>query len=121
MRKSPFVKFHVFRFSIRSHTAAYYLAKRLKKVEEKTKKKWAAALRKLSRKKMLAFFEKLKGKVFPALFLSKKENSVHHATLINQVPVVVSTDKDFTGRILDVKIEGVKKERLVGKVINSKH
>ncbi len=120
LEKSPFVKFHVFRFSIRSHTAAYYLAKRLKKVDEKTKKRRAEALHKLSKRKMLAFFEKLKGKVFPALFLSKKEDGAHHATLINQVPVIVPTEEDFTGRILDVKIEGVKKGRLVGKVLNSK-
>ena len=116
LEKSPFVKFHVFRFSIRKHTASFYMARRLKKVDEKVKKARSEALRKLSQKKMQRFFESLVGKTFPALFLSKKKDGFQEAQLINQVPVIVPTDKDFTGEIKDVKIEGVRKGRLVGRL-----
>ncbi|MCS6956734.1 MAG: MiaB/RimO family radical SAM methylthiotransferase, partial [Patescibacteria group bacterium] len=38
LEKSPFSRFHVFRFSKRKNTAAYFLSKKIKEPDEKTKK-----------------------------------------------------------------------------------
>ncbi len=117
LEETPFTKFHVFRFSVRKHTAAYYLARRLEKVSEVKKKQRSKALRELSRKKMLEFYKRLIGKVFPALVLSKIEEGFYTASLINQVPVLVKTPKDFTGTIKNVRILEVKSSKLVGKIV----
>lgn len=117
LEKSPFVKFHVFRFSLRKYTASYYMARRLKMPDEKTKRKRSEALRRLSKKKIMKFYESLIGKVFPALFLSKKEKELHHATLINQVSILIPTHRDLSGEILNVKIKELKKGELTGEIV----
>jgi threonylcarbamoyladenosine tRNA methylthiotransferase MtaB len=116
LEKSPLVKFHIFRFSKRKNTAAFYMAKNLKEPTEEEKKKRAKALAELFAKKYLKFLEKNLGRLSTALILNKQENGFYEALLDNQLPIVIEKNKDIMpGEIVKVKVERIKNGRLVGK------
>lgn len=114
LKNSPISKFHVFRFSKRQQTAAYYLAKRLNEPDPQTKAKRAKALIDLGKKKYETFLQTHVGYTFPALFLEKREGEWQHALLSNQIPVLVKTDANKTGNIIPVKVEKHTKGNLFG-------
>lgn len=113
---SPISKFHIFRFSRREKTAAFYMAKRLKEPSEEIKKKRAKILAELGRKKYHQFLERHIGKTFPALFLDKREENYQEALLANQIPALIKTEKNLTGEIKQVKIKRIKGGKLLGKI-----
>ena len=116
LEKSPLVKFHIFRFSKRKNTAAFYMAKNLNEPTEEEKKKRAKALGQLSAKKYLKFLEKNLGRISTALILNKKHDGFFEALLDNQLPVLIEKKKNIgPGEIIKVKVERVKNGRLVGK------
>jgi len=117
LEKSPLVKFHIFRFSKRKNTAAFYMAKSIKEPTEDEKKKRAKALAELSSKKYLKFLEKNVGRTSTALILNKQENGFFEALLDNQLPILIEKRNDINpGKIVKVKVERVKNGRLVGKI-----
>jgi threonylcarbamoyladenosine tRNA methylthiotransferase MtaB len=116
LEKSPLVKFHIFRFSKRKNTAAFYMAKNLKEPTEEEKKKRAKALAELCTKKYQQFLEKNLGRFSAALILNKQENGFYEALLDNQLPIIIEK-KDITpGEIVKVKVERIKNGKLVGKI-----
>jgi threonylcarbamoyladenosine tRNA methylthiotransferase MtaB len=116
LEKSPLVKFHIFRFSKRKNTAAFYMAKTINEPTEEEKKKRAKALADLCAKKYLKFLEKNLGRLSTALILNKKENGFYEALLDNQLPILIEKNKDIMpGEIVKVKVERIKNGRLVGK------
>lgn len=115
--KMPIFKFHVFRFSKRKGTSAYYLADNFKEPDPQTKLKRAKILIELGRKKYHLFLEKQLGTNSLALFLNKMEEGYQEALLQNQMPIYVKTKKNFAGEIKNVKIETIKKGKLFGKII----
>ncbi|OGF99762.1 hypothetical protein A2Y99_01780 [Candidatus Gottesmanbacteria bacterium RBG_13_37_7] len=115
LRDSPIVKFHVFRFSKREFTAAYYMSKKLKESSEDVKKKRAQTLIDMGRKKYHQFLNKHIGKTFPALFLTTRKNGSREALLDNQIPVLVKTDKNLAGEIRRVKVIKRKENLLFAK------
>ena len=118
LEKSPLVKFHIFRFSKRKNTAAFYMAKNLKEPGEEEKKKRAKALAELFAKKYQQFLEKNLGRLSTALILNKKENGFYEALLDNQLPILIEKNKDIIhGEIVKVKVERIKDEKLVGKKV----
>lgn len=118
LKRSPLVRFHVFRYSPRKRTASFYLGKSLKLVDEKTKMKRAAILRELSDKKYHSFLQSLVGGQDRALILNKKiDDGYCEGLLTNQVPIVVKADEKNIGEIKWVKIELYKKGKLFGKII----
>lgn len=118
LEKSPLVRFHVFRYSPRKGTAAYYLGKRLKEVDEKTKTQRAEILRDLSTKKYHLFLQSLVGKKDKVLILNKKvDKESYQGLLSNQIPIVVRTEKSNVGKIIPVKVEVYQKNQLFGKII----
>jgi len=117
LKKTPISRFHVFRFSKRQHTAAYHMSRRLKEPSSIQKKEGSMRLRKLSEQKFLAFQKKHIGHEFKALFLEKRKNGHQFALLENQMPAFIKCDMDFTGEILNVKIESCKKGTLKGKIV----
>ena len=120
LEKSPLVKFHIFRFSKRKNTAAFYMAKNLKEPTEEEKKKRAKALAELFAKKYLKFLEKNLGRLSTALILNKKENGFYEALLDNQLPIIIEKNKDIMpGEIVKVKVERIKNGKLVGKTDKS--
>lgn len=118
LKRSPLVRFHVFRYSPRKGTASSYLGKSLKLVDEKTKVKWASILRELSHKKYHSFLQSLVDGRDQALILNKKiDYGYWEGLLSNQVPIVVKADEKSIGEIKWVKIELYKKGKLFGKII----
>lgn len=117
LKNSPVSKFHVFRFSQRSHTAAFYMAKRLREPSPEKKHARAKALIDLSKQKYDRFIKTHIGHSFEALFLEKREGDYHHVTLSNQIPAVIKSEKYFTGEIKKVQIDGYKNDRLFGTIV----
>ncbi|MCX7955926.1 MAG: MiaB/RimO family radical SAM methylthiotransferase [Patescibacteria group bacterium] len=118
LEKSPFSRFHVFRFSKRKNTAAYFLSKKIKEPDEKTKKIRSQILRKLSEKKYLQFLEKNLGRKSSFLVLNKKINDYYEGLLDNQLPSLVISNKNLApGQIINVKTEKIKQNYLISKII----
>ncbi len=117
LKNSPVVKFHVFRFSKRQHTAAYYLSKRLTEPPSEEKQKRAQALLDLSKKKYTAFLRRHIGETFPALVLEKEYEGMREALLTNQIPVIVKAASVSAGDIKTVRILEYKKGRLFGRIV----
>ena len=118
LERSPLRRFHVFRYSPRKGTAAYFLGKRLKVVDEKTKTKRAEILRKLSARKYHHFLQSLVGGKDQVLVLDKKiDNESYEGLLSNQIPIIVQVKANDVGQIKLVKIEVCKKGKLFGKII----
>lgn len=116
LRCSPISKFHVFRFSKREKTAAFYMAKRLKEPIPPIKAKRAKALIELSNKKYQKFLEKHVGKTFPALFLERKIEGYQEALLDNQIPAFIKTSKNLVGEIKTIKIKKMNSDKLFGEL-----
>ena len=118
LERSPLRRFHVFRYSPRKGTAAYFLGKRLKVVDEKTKTKRAEILRKLSARKYHQFLQSLVGGKDQVLVLDKKiDNESYEGLLSNQIPIIVQVKANDVGQIKPIKIEVCKKGKLFGKII----
>lgn len=115
LEKSPLVKFHIFRFSKRKNTAAFYMAKNLKEPTEEEKKKRAKALADLSAKKYLKFLEKNLGRISTALLLNKQQDDYFEGLLDNQLPILIEKNQTKPGEIIKVKVEMIKNGKLIGK------
>lgn len=117
LKDSPISKFHIFRFSKREHTAAYFMSKKMKEPSETEKKKRSGALYSLGKEKYQRFLDKHVGKKFPAMFLKKKVESHQEALLDNQIPVLIPCSKIPAGEIKNVIVEKSPEGKLFGKVI----
>lgn len=117
LEKSPISKFHIFRFSKRSNTAAYYLAKNLKEPSSAIKMKRAKILAKLGKDKYEKFLQKNVGRTSTALFLNNKIEGYQEALLDNQLPIYIKTTSSIQpGRLDKAKILEYKNGRLFGKI-----
>jgi threonylcarbamoyladenosine tRNA methylthiotransferase MtaB len=117
LEKSLISKFHIFRFSKRKNTAAYYMSKNLKEPSDQEKMKRAKILIDLGKKKYQVFLKKNVGRISQALFINIKEDSYQKALIDNQLPILVKTSKDLNGRLKNIKIVEYKKGRLFGKIV----
>ncbi len=117
LKKAPIDKFHVFRFSKRTRTQAYFMAKKLKEPDEKTKEKRSKALIDLGKKKYQQFLEKNLNRESAVLILNKKIGQYYEGLLDNQLPILISDKKNIkSGEIYKVRVKELKKERLVGNI-----
>ena len=114
---SPVSKLHVFRFSKRQNTAAYFLSKRLREPSHQTKIMRAKALAELGKDKYEAFLRKHVDRTFSTLFLKSRIDNFQEALLSNQIPVLVRSGKDHTGQLKSIKILEFQKGRLFGKIV----
>jgi threonylcarbamoyladenosine tRNA methylthiotransferase MtaB len=103
LQKSPISRFHVFPFSNRAHTAAFYMKKRIAEVSAADKKKRATALRTLSNQKYTQFVETLMGKEYDALVVERTKRGTR-LLLDNNVEYVTPKDA-LPGDIIHVKME----------------
>lgn len=117
LEKTPISKMHIFRFSKREHTAAYYMAKRLTEPTPQDKQKRAKALALLNEKKQAAFLGKHVGNTFEALFLEQRDGEIQDALLQNQVPIKIKTEKDMRGSIQTIKVIEYKNKHLFGTIV----
>ncbi len=116
LKNSPISRFHVFRFSKRENTAAYFMAKRLAEPPPAVKTRRARRLTRLSKRKFEDFLAKLVDYRSAALFIDKKEGDCQQVLLDNQAPAWIKTDKNLNGEIKNVRITGFKNGKLFGKI-----
>lgn len=116
LERTPISKMHIFRFSQRQHTAAFYMAKRLKEPTPQEKQKRAKALADLNTKKYGKFLQTHVGHTFETLLLEKREGDLQHGLLHNQIPVKVKSDKNRVGELHNVKIFDLQNGELFGKI-----
>ena len=117
LKKSKISKFHVFRYSTRKNTAAYFMKNTIKEPSEKQKKQRSQILRKLGEEKYNKFLKKLINYSCNALFIDKRTDNYQHALLDNQVPILVKTKENLKGQIKKIKVEEYKKNKLFGKIV----
>jgi len=104
LQKTPFSRLHVFRFSPREKTLAALQEKEWGKVGEEEKKRRASIIRRLGEKKQTLFRQKIRGKIFPVLFLEKVGVDQWYGLTDNYVPVIRKSKKKLKGRIQNTKI-----------------
>lgn len=117
MEQTPISKFHVFRYSKREHTAAFYLGKRLQEPTPLQKATRSRALADLGKRKYEQFLSSHVGHTFSTLILEKRLHNLQSGLLSNQIPVQVISDIDRTGELKNVKILEYKNEALFGKIV----
>ena len=117
LKKTPINRFHVFRYSVREHTAGYYLKKRLTEPSPRVKVKRAKLLAALSQKKYYYFLKSLLNKTYPALLLEAYDQGHQKALLDNQVSVLIKTEKKEVGQICNVEVIDIKEGQLFGKIV----
>jgi len=117
LKKAPISRFHIFRFSDRPDTAAYFMKNKIQEPTSQEKVKRAKVLSLLSNQKYLEFLRQNVGRTSSALFLVKKVGEYQEALLDNQLPILVKTNKSLAGQIKNVKILSVKNNCLIGKLI----
>jgi len=117
LKESPISKFHIFRFSKRLNTAAYYMAKKLKEPTASVKIKRAKTLGELSLKKYYEFLQKNVGRTSFVLLLQKTFNDFREGLLDNQLPIFVKTESKQPTRLIEAKIVEFKNDRLFGRII----
>ena len=119
LEKTAIDRFHIFRFSSRSNTAAYHMKERLSEAPPDVKVKRAKALADLSQKKYNQFLQFLADNNYrsSALFLDKFENGHQQALLDNQVSVWVKIDKSLTGNLKNVQVNKINADGLFGELI----
>jgi len=105
LEENPIDKFHVFRFSPRDKTAAWYMKKRLPEALSSVKIKRARALADLGHKKYQQFLQKLVDAKYQsqALFLDRFKECYQQSLLDNQVSAWVKTKKNKIKQIRDVR------------------
>lgn len=116
LKNAPVSKFHLFRFSKREGTAAFFMAKRLKEPAETVKKKRLKLLKDLSFRKYRQFLQKQVGQVDKALLINKRKEGWQQGLLTNQIPVWIKTEKNIAGQIRTVKVDRFKDNQLLGRV-----
>lgn len=116
LEDTPISKFHVFRFSKREHTAAYYLAKRLLQPTEGVKKARSERLRALSDRKYAAFQERHVNRTLETLILERRDGEYSQGVLSNNMTCWVKTEKDYTGELMNVRINTYQKGELFGTI-----
>ncbi|MEI6533403.1 MAG: MiaB/RimO family radical SAM methylthiotransferase [Candidatus Roizmanbacteria bacterium] len=117
LKESPISRFHVFRYSVREHTAGFYLGKRLKEPDAQTKHKRSKALIDLSLQKFTEFQKKHIGYTFQAFFLEKREGEYQYVLLDNNMEAVIYSKSDLCGEIHNVKIDTYKNKKIFGTIV----
>lgn len=117
LKKSKISKFHVFRYSTRKNTAAYFMKNQIKEPSEIQKKQRSQILRKLGEEKYNKFLKQFINYSCNALFIDKRTDIYQYALLDNQIPILVKTKENLKGQIKKIKVEHYKKNKLFGKIV----
>lgn len=99
----PFSRLHVFRYNPRKGTVASRMEKRWGGVDYKERKERAKIIRSIGKKKRSEFFQRMKGKRFPVLFLGRSEEGWYGLT-DNYFLVNTDLEEDLQGKIKEIVI-----------------
>ena len=103
LEKSPISAAHIFKFSKREYTAAYFLAKKMKEPTALQKHQRSLQLQALFRKKLALFQDRLVGSTRRALIINNT-SGVLLGFLDTGLRVVVPTTRKLVNSFIDVKI-----------------
>lgn len=115
LQSNPISKIHVFRYSRRLGTKAALMKNQ---ISDNIKKDRADLITNISNKKYFAFINSLIGYQSQALFLKERKGNYSQALLDNNIPVLINTNKDFTGKIIKIIVTKRINADLYGKIIN---
>ncbi|MBF1051898.1 MAG: TRAM domain-containing protein, partial [Peptostreptococcaceae bacterium] len=85
-------------------------------IDNETKHKRSEILIKLAEKNKKEFEENLIGKEFDVLF-EQKDGDFFEGHTKNYVKVYVETNKDLSGKLIDVKIKEIKNNKVIGELL----
>jgi threonylcarbamoyladenosine tRNA methylthiotransferase MtaB len=117
LANSPIVKFHIFRYSKREKTAAFYMSKKYQLPNSATVKKRSQALIDLGQNKYQKFLHSCIGYYFDALILNNSKNQIAAGLLSNQLPVIINNTNRLAGEIVKIRVKSVKKESLISSIV----
>lgn len=103
---------HIFPFSRRSGTKAYDMKNQ---IDNDTKHKRSEKLIALANKNKNDFEQNLIGKTFDVLF-EQKDEQYYHGYTKNYVKIHVKSDKELSGKLIDVRINALENGRLIGEI-----
>jgi threonylcarbamoyladenosine tRNA methylthiotransferase MtaB len=107
LEQSPISRLHVFRFSNRAHTAAFYLKKQLDEPTAQEKKERSERLIELSHKKYQKFIESQIGRTVNALVIAQGKQGMK-VLLDNQVEGILNDKECLPGELVHVTIIAAK-------------
>lgn len=104
---------HIFPFSRRSGTKAYDMKNQ---IDNDVKHKRSEKLIALANRNKEEFEKGLIGKTFDVLF-EQREEQYYQGYTKNYVKIYVKTQKDLSGKLLDVRINSFENDKLIGELI----
>ena len=104
---------HIFPFSRRSGTKAYDMKNQ---IDNDVKHKRSEKLIALANRNKEEFEKGLIGKIFDVLF-EQREEQYYQGYTKNYVKIYVKTQKDLSGKLLDVRINSFENDKLIGELI----
>jgi len=104
---------HIFPFSRRSGTKAYDMKNQ---IDNDVKHKRSEKLIALANRNKEEFEKGLIGKTFDVLF-EQREEQYYQGYTKNYVKIYVKTQKDLSGKLLDVRINSFENNKLIGELI----
>ena len=104
---------HIFPFSRRSGTKAYDMKDQ---IDNDVKHKRSEKLIALANRNKEEFEKGLIGKTFDVLF-EQREEQYYQGYTKNYVKIYVKTQKDLSGKLLDVRINSFENDKLIGELI----
>ena len=114
IKELEFLKVHIFPFSLRKNTFAENLKKFF--VDEKVKRERFLILDRLAKEVSEKVKEKFIGSIQEVLIERKREGKWSGYTG-NYLPVLIDSENDLKNKILKVKLEGMEKDKIKGKLI----
>jgi len=116
IRDLPISYLHVFPFSVRPGTPAADFPDR---VPPGIIKGRSEQMRRLGHDKRMNFYRKFVGKAMPVLIETKRDDATGLLKGIssNYLPVLIDGEDEFENKIIDVKIEKLKNNKLIGTLI----
>ena len=97
-----FMQMHIFKYSIRKGTRAEKFPNQL---SNKVKEERSQKMLRLSEKMQKAFYESYKGRKME-VHVEQKKGDVYHSTTSNYMDIYIKSDKDITGEIKTVILDG---------------
>ncbi len=108
-----FSQIHVFQYSVRDGTKAAGMKEQISPILKQERSK---IFTKISKRSAHDFRQRQIGKIVSILF-EDKHNDYFHGHTENYLPVVVKSDADICGRIVNVELIQNTKDHIIGKIV----
>lgn len=115
LEEMKFSRLHVFRFSPRKGTRAYFLTPR---IEEEVKKERSKSLRDLGKKLSQDFAFQFLGKTLTVLAENQPDpqNGLLFGYTENYIPLLFNGKEELKNKLISIRLTGIKEGKVLGKV-----